>query len=326
MRGQDFSGLDLRETTHKIPSDVTFISCDFSRTLFNARNLDGLRFQSCTFARTDFTGARLRQCRFEACTDLTDAAFGNVRAQQAAFLGCTLDGRDFSHADLADADFTGSTIIGTDFTHADLARAKGLTPDRTRFRLAALIPPKPVSRVQAVLGTHMDKWSWLRTRFTGLRLFLSLLPVLIFVGTLLGKAVIAAYGTGFGTDDNGLPVQFCALADAACVTLPAWWILLGFEQSTWADPLSWLAPAYVVLALCHNTARFFVTLHVDGLARAEDRTGVCPPWGSGGGYGPLLYNVAFAISLSQWLLSVLFAVNLYELLTIDIQLPASPAE
>lgn len=272
----DFAGVDFRpEALPKdavYPSECTFQNCDFSRANFKDAQLGGLTFDACTFQRTTLTRANLHTTTFQNIHTFSDCIFDQVDAEGVQFLNCDLSEQSFERAILREADFTGTTLKDTNFNDAILTDVTGFVGDHTRLRGAGLITKKPEGILNILLRHNEDPWSGLRSRYTGLRMIMAVLPALIYVIILFCKALLIVAATVLAQEDPAAHIRAFMTCTENCTATPLWKVI-------WTLDTSAAGRAFLVLAIIHNAGRFIATLKVDSLARAEDKSGYCPSRG-----------------------------------------------
>jgi hypothetical protein len=186
-----------------------------------------------------------------------------------------------------------------------------LITDNTKLRYAKLVPPKPKGIFARFFKTHMEPWRSLRARYTGLNLFLSVLPALVYVLTLFAGAFTEAAAAILIQDNPAAFLKSCVLGSADCPQIELWKIMVGYGQSITAQLFIWLA-------LAHNAFRFWITLRVDALSREEDVNAVTPAKDDYFG----LVRIGKMLLVTQHIMLILFAVNITTLLGLGIPIYA----
>ena len=300
VRGLVLRNTDLTGTNP--PEDATFVECDFSGTKMDRLDLSGLVFENCKFQQTTLTHTILLGTQFIEGCNLEGASLEQAHAENAVLRGANLTTARAARGVFDGADFTGATLPEADFSGANLDRAVGFQPDRTRVRGATFS------------GGSADDWTNLRREYTGLNLFLAILPPLIYVAGILAKAYAASARAFFELVLAGArPV--CGPEGILCTDVPVWRIILGFEEGL-------LAGGFVVFALTYNTVRLLLTKRVAHLAAIEDRTGTTPAIRGTAGY-LFLSRIGFWVGLAKYVMLGLFAWNMFELLSHTVPVPVS---
>ena len=288
---------DLRAAN--VPQNASFFDCDFSGADMSGLDLAGLHFEACTFQQTNFEGAILVGCEFTEACNFFGANLTSVDATGAKFNRAELKEVKAEKGDFVDADFTAAQLHRANFDRADLTNATGFAPDQTSVYGAVFS------------GPDVDDWTKLRYEFTGLKLFLNLLPALIFMISMLANAYANVAFDFFRSSATG--AALCGAGGKACTEYAVWQVLLGVREGV-------LAVVFSIFAIVYNAARFFVTLRVSYLARAEDRSHVTPPCAGREGYA-FLVKAALFVRIGKWLMLALFAINMVDLLGERVSLP-----
>lgn len=291
-----FREVDLR--TVKPPADAVFQNCDFSGAIFHGLDLSGLEFRNCLFQQADLSNSILLGTRFLDGCDFSGASLKEVEAEEADFSTAILQKAIFTGSVLTAATFTGSKVQQSIFDRADLTDALNFSPDRTK-----------------VLGTvfsgrNVDNWTALRGEYTGLNMFISSLPPIVYALSMLVEAYSAVAVSAFVASSAS---DICGSDGILCPKYPIWQILMGFREGT-------LAIFFVGFSILYNAVRLLLTLRVSKLASAEDRSHFTPSLGGIGGYG-ILRRASIFVSFAKWAMLALFAVNMFGLLTQTIVLP-----
>jgi uncharacterized protein YjbI with pentapeptide repeats len=305
-------GVDLRSIKWPDQSTITLKNCDFTNANLShdhtspGSSLPGTIFDECTFQQTDLTGANLIGTRFESACNLHGAILRDAVATGAEFLNADMKDVDATNAVFLRSRFTGSQLQDATLDLADLRYAEGLRLDQTRTRGA-----KFSKRSE-------NPWSKLRRVYTGPRLILNLLPVMIFVATLAVKAyalyLLAILEGGLGAEAIA---AYCKRPATFCQNSTVLGVLSGYRAG-------WLEFLFVTFAASYNLMRFGATVVVSGLREAEDQSGVSPPyktthrsnlisWYSDNSYWlpEQVHNLLQYLQVGMYLL---FVSNLYKIL------------
>lgn len=297
VSGLNFKEVDLRGT--EAPTDVIFSNCDFSRAKFANVNLSGLVFKGCLFQQTDFSGSILLGAAFSEKCNLTGAILKGVDASNASFVDCNMSRAIATGAEFVEINFKDTKMERAVFDRSDLSNAKDFEPDCTQVDGTVFT------------GKSVDSWTYLRGEYTGLNLVVAIIPVLIFVISLLGKAYLKVAVSAYATYAN--PEAVCDVSGNLCEKVPLWEIMLGLRDGT-------MATVFIVFSIVYNVARYLVTKRVSALAETEDRTHTTPRQEGLGGY-LLLRRVSYFVWWAKWGMLILFGYNMIELLSHPILLP-----
>ncbi len=169
----NFRGVNLSNST--APLDTIFIKCDFSGADLSKTDLSGLTFRECLLQQTDFTDCILIGTKFTDKSDLTSAILHRVDAKKSVFSNSNLSKVEATDGEFNGADFFESKLEQSRFYRSDLTDVENFSPDRTYISEAV------------ISGKTVDKWTVLRTEYTGLNLIISMFPAAIFVVSLLVK-------------------------------------------------------------------------------------------------------------------------------------------
>lgn len=303
VSGLDFRGVDLRQSS--VPDNATFEKCDFSKADLSELDLSGLEFKECLFQRTDFSNCILVGAIFSDNCNFSAAVLKNVDATGATFTNCNMSQIDASGSILISSVFTGTTTERAVFDRSDLSNATDFAPDRTQVAGTVFAGPKTWT------GWKVDGWTYLVAEYTGLKLFLSVLPPLIFVLSLLAKAYTSVAMSAYQAQIN--LGDLCGENGQFCSEVQLWEIIFGFREGL-------LASFFVFFSIAYYISRFLLTMRVSDFSSLENRTHVTPKAGGFGGY-IFLRKVSTFVWCAKWIMLALFAVNMIELLSQSVVLP-----
>lgn len=300
IRSSDFRNADLSGCTPG--ENVHFIDCDFSGVNFTKADLSGARFDGCKFQQAHFDNASLLQANFISACDLNGASLKAADCTSASFVDSSLVNVDATGGIFCRADFTRSDVKNATFDRADLSEVTNFKPDSTRMAGAL------------AGGAGRDEWSRLKAEFTGLKFLMSLIPIIVFVTSILLKAYASlASGLYFAVEGQGGLSSLCGPDGSSCTQWPLWKIVLGLRES-------WFAFIFVMFSIAYNGLRFLVTLRVDTLVIQERSSGATPQHRGLKGYG-WLHILRLILLPAKLLFLALFAWNMYELLATTVLLP-----
>lgn len=294
FRNQDFRGA-------RAPENACFENCDFSGSDLSGTDLSGLTFDNCLLQQANLRGAILVGCVFQNGTSLFGAHLEGVDATSAKFLNSDMEGAEATGGTFLKSSFKGTKLTRAIFDRADLSDAESFEPDKTSVYRAIFS------------GGNLDRWTALRFEYTGLKLFLSLLPPIIFIISLLAEAYVNLGASYYLANANGSSA--CGENGSLCETFAIWQIVLGQREGP-------LAVAFVIYSTVYNLARFALTMAVSSLAAAEDRSRVTPPLKGLRGIQALSV-VATGVKIAKYGMLLLFAVNMWNLAVQTVVLPKS---
>jgi len=116
-----FEHVEIRDTRL---TDVSFIRCDLSGSVFRDCNFSGAILTRCDLRRAEFLGCEFRK-----------AELNMSNAREASFAGSGMTRADFSQADLRNVNFDGCDLSWAWFSYTDLRHAnlQNVKLDGTRF-------------------------------------------------------------------------------------------------------------------------------------------------------------------------------------------------
>jgi uncharacterized protein YjbI with pentapeptide repeats len=292
-----------------------FVRCDLTNAIFTDARLREATFLGCHCRGADFVEAKAPTIRFSG-TDLTEANFLLANLSGATLDGAELANSNLSHtnlsqgslahanlkntkceetqfngADLEAADFTNADVFRADLTDANLWATTGLEMDNCRIVNARIWP------------YSNDKWSVLRRRYTGPRLAINLLFVVLFFlplvlkgSALWGISELERLGLPHGVETAALPQagnlrlmidcqhageakialqspsgQTQSQKQVSCRTLSVWKMLLGVGGPYW-----YFMPVLTIILMCYQCTLFWMTYQISLLRDAEERSGYSP--------------------------------------------------
>ena len=303
VSGLNFRDLDLRLSS--VPESAVFENCDFSKAILSNLDLSGLEFRQCLFQGADLSSSVLLGATFAEKCILTDSVLKRSDATGANFASSDMSSVDASGATFLNADFTDVKTERAIFDRADLSNAIGFAPDRTQVAGTVFLGPRTWT------GWQVDGWTYLHAEYTGLKLFLSILPPLIFVLSLLAKAYTSVAVGAYQAQLNlgGL----CGKEGQLCSEVQLWQIVFGFREGPWAV-------FFIFFSITYNVSRFLLTLRVSHFSRLESRTRITPKLQGLDGYG-VLRKVSTIVWCAKWIMLLLFASNMASLLSQTVVLP-----
>lgn len=299
ISGLNFRNQDLRGV--KAPENACFENCDFSGSDLSGTDLSGLTFNKCLLQQVNLRGAILVGCVFQNDTSLFGANLEGADATSAEFLDSDLEGAEAAGGTFLKASFRGTKLTRAVFDRADLSDAESFEPDKTSVYRAIFS------------GKNLDRWTALRFEYTGIKLFLSLLPPIIFIVSLLAEAYASLGASYYLANANGSSA--CGEDGSLCETFAIWQIVLGQREGP-------IAVAFVIYSTVYNLARFVLTMVVSSLAAAEDRSRVTPPLKGLWGIKSLSIAATF-IKVAKYGMLLLFAINMWNLAVQTVVLPKS---
>lgn len=251
IQGADLRGLNCAE--------FVFVDCDFSRCDFSRGDFAAATFKDCRLLNTDFSYSNLFDARFESSgntgeqtCDLTRANLSHVVANPAHFIRVNLGDITAESARFQGANFDGSNLKGACLNLANLDQASNYQLDGCQTHLTEF-------SAQAD-----DDWSVLRRTYTGLNLFLNLIPVTVFVLILTTKTLLH-YVAGYLKAAALSIASFCELDPGACSSVKLLSVVSGWDHG-------FMAFVFVLFSLVFNGGRYFVTRRVVAMREAEDRS------------------------------------------------------
>jgi uncharacterized protein YjbI with pentapeptide repeats len=324
LSGADLSAADLTEAKldwtefreadlgAAILTGVALSHADLRGVNLRKTNLRGAVLYGSNLIMADLRYADLRQANLDK-VNLGGAGLGWARLNRAKLREANL-----IRASLHGADLSRARLENADLTDADLTDVSGLEVDscrvvRTRF--------SPNAR---------DKWSILRRTYTGPRLVLNLLFLMLFFAPLIikgaGLSVLGDAEQRFieavnHIDNYQLKVQ-CSQPEGAitgvvkgaevripCRTRPVWKMLLGF-----GGPYENVMPYLTGVLIGYQLMRYWMTMRISAMREAEERSGISPPRHGLFSYRCLVWvhrllNIVFIATLA------IFGVRAYEFLT-----------
>lgn len=248
------------------------------------RDLVGYDFTNAYLDRTKFTRAKLAKAILRHA-EAAGADFSDADLRRGVLSRANLEGSTFARADLVATNFTGANLYGVDLSSADLRGATGILLDGCRIK-DAHFP-----------ALSDDPWSVLRRSYTGSRMLIHLLALVIFVvplfvktgfwvGVNRGQQLLAGmlkrveqavvsrrspeeHRTNLLADALKQVSESGLCLRAECREVPVWKLSIGMEQEF---HLAILALAFLV----YNGFRGVLTFVVSALRDEEVRSGYAP--------------------------------------------------
>jgi hypothetical protein len=212
---------------------------------------------------------------------LSQANLSRAIMNEADLGGAELLETNLSGAQLNAANLSGAGLGRADLTDTDLTDVRGLEVDSCRIVHTRFSP------------NANDKWSKLRRTYTGPKLVLNLLLMMLFFTPLIIKgASLTALGDAQHrvieainrVDNYRLKVQ-CTQPDGAiigvvrereirvpCRIQSVWKLLMGF-----GGPYGSFMPYLTAILIAYQFLRYWMTMQISAMREAEERSGISPP-------------------------------------------------
>lgn len=217
---------------------------NYNPAIFKNANLKSANLEKLIADKSDFSNANLKRSNLF-----------NSRLQLAIFHSA-----DLTHSDLRKADFAGADIFEATLGSADLRGVRNITLDSNYIRDARFDP------------NSKDTWSLLRRKYSGFRMFLTLLALTVFFTPYLLRALY--YQIMFLIDQEyGTELH----KTTELMSAPIYWESKSLISMVLQWNQSWQVTVFNTLLIIYNVSRGILTLFIGPLRSEEERSGYSQP-------------------------------------------------